>query len=59
MLGVAAHTRTVVLPIIGTRMPITAEVALTLGADLASRGLYLLCLWGRDRAAFTLLSPVV
>ena len=37
----------------------TAEVALTLGADLAGRGLYLLCLWRRDRAAFARLSLVL
>ena len=58
MLGVAAHTRTGVLLIIGTVMSMTAEVALTLGADLAGGGLYLLCSWRRDRATFTLLSLV-
>ncbi len=42
--GVAAHTRTVVLPIIGTAMSMTVEVALMLDADLAGGGLYLLCL---------------
>lgn len=36
----------------------TTEVALTLGADLAGGGLYLLCLWRYDRASFTLLSLV-
>ncbi len=56
--GVAEYTRTGVLPIIGTAISMTAEVALTLGADLAGRGLYLLCSWRRDRATFTLLSLV-
>jgi hypothetical protein len=47
-------------------MLMTAEVAPTLDADLASGGLHrwlgncpnLLCLWRRDRATFTLLSLV-
>jgi hypothetical protein len=56
--GVAAYTRTVVLLIIGAAMSMTAEVALTLDADLAGGGLYLLCSWRRDRATFTLLSLV-
>jgi hypothetical protein len=43
VLSVAAYTRRVVLPVIGTAMLMTAEVALTLGTDLAGGGLYLLC----------------
>jgi hypothetical protein len=47
-------------------MSMTAEVALTLDANLAGGGLHrwlgicpnLLCLWRRDRATFTLLSLV-
>jgi hypothetical protein len=58
MFGVAVYAGTVVLPIIGTTMSMTAEVALMLDADLASGGLYLLCSWQRDRATFTLLSLV-
>jgi hypothetical protein len=58
VLAVLSVTRRVVLPVIGTTMPMTAEVALTLGADLAGGGLYLLCSWRRDRATFTLLSLV-
>ena len=66
MLGVAVYTRIVILPIIGTVMSMTAEVALTLDADLAGGGLYrwlgiypnLLCSWRRDTTTFTLLSLV-
>jgi hypothetical protein len=58
MLGVAIYTRIVVLPIIGIGISITAEVALTLSADLASGGLHLLYSWQRDRAAFILRSLV-
>ncbi len=65
--GVAAHTRTVVLPIIGIVTLTTAEDMLTFDADVAGGRLHgwlgscpnLLCLWRHDRTTLALLSSVV